>query len=658
MKKRLFSLFLIGCLVLSLFSGCSSNSGARAEMTCKNEDETTRVTIADETAGTTDAGETAADPSTEENTTGPATEENTTEPTEEGSTTGPSTEETEEGRSAEETVLMGFQTDPVQMNSVHMLNYLTLLLSEIHASSNDRIFLDQVYFDLLNNTDPNSVDQATQSEYNVILDLLYRYKMIDENRERTLFLYERNLALTLREAVPNPINVMNILTAESKEEIILAALNLAVDSVSSYMNAAGEAEIEYLQEGWILDDEVSNELHNSRKSLFNYMIAVAHEYNLPKDMCLTAARVDSFIEIRSITNIALRLQRLKDSEADYQYFGDYWLLLTESYYLNGDYEEALEAYGRYLELDIGIFRMDQGLASTIPYAIVSARKVLSDEDYLAFATEQLALLEKNSDRKDWALRYYASQTYVELYALSGDAELLKEAYALILEATSPLIDDQNALNEQYLAQIVEVKSSKDATKEEKNTVKAYNAHLKEARKTALPPVYEPLRLCCDLLFSIAEELGISKAEQSRVDAMLHENGDALFLDVDLDNRFRFSTRGQSIPTDSVTVEFDGKTFSIPAKYVSEVSRITMLVNGKEITSWTPSKVDRAKSNSVDLFTAEFTSPETGDIDYIDGSVVTFWIHAYEGSSDPLVFKFQVEKTVVLYVPVSTTFTRI
>ena len=68
-----------------------------------------------------------------------------------------------------------------QRNSINMLNYLVALVTEINASSGSRVFLDSVYMDLQNNTDPSMVDPITLKQYNDILDTLEAYRMIDHH---------------------------------------------------------------------------------------------------------------------------------------------------------------------------------------------------------------------------------------------------------------------------------------------------------------------------------------------------------------------------------------------------------------------------------------------------------------------------------------------
>ena len=61
--------------------------------------------------------------------------------------------------------------DPTQRNSISMLNHLAVLTQEINASQNSRLYLEEAYSSLINNTYPNAVDNRTLSQLTNILDL-------------------------------------------------------------------------------------------------------------------------------------------------------------------------------------------------------------------------------------------------------------------------------------------------------------------------------------------------------------------------------------------------------------------------------------------------------------------------------------------------------
>ena len=54
-------------------------------------------------------------------------------------------------------------------------------------------------------------------------------------------------------------------------------------------------------------------------------------------------------------------------------------------------------------------------------------------------------------------------------------------------------------------------------------IKEFNKWREKERKTELPPVYQPLMLNCDFLVGLANELGITDSEKTKLDNMLHQS---------------------------------------------------------------------------------------------------------------------------------------
>ena len=63
--------------------------------------------------------------------------------------------------------------------------------------------------------------------------------------------------------------------------------------------------------------------------------------------------------------------------------------------------------------------------------------------------------------------------------------------------------------------------------------------LKEIRRTELPPVYEPLLLNCEFLYSLADSLSLTQEQAIKAENILHPSGEALFLTKALDDRYHF-----------------------------------------------------------------------------------------------------------------------
>ncbi len=64
-----------------------------------------------------------------------------------------------------------------QSNAIAMLNYITVLTQDVNASKNSRLYMEEAYSSLINNTYPNAVDSRTLSQLTGLLDTMERYRM-------------------------------------------------------------------------------------------------------------------------------------------------------------------------------------------------------------------------------------------------------------------------------------------------------------------------------------------------------------------------------------------------------------------------------------------------------------------------------------------------
>lgn len=524
----------------------------------------------------------------------------------------------------------------VQRNSIAMLNYLTVLTQQINASKNSRIYLEEAYSSLINNTSPNTIDTRTLEQLVNILDTLENYRMIAVKRERLQYIKDQNSALSIGSIVPNPLSVLNIVESRSLPKIALSIVSLAVDSATRYAGYTEQANMKFLEDGWALDDEASAVLHNSRKSAFSYMVSIVNEQDLPGEMALNENYVEEFVNIKNSSNVVQQIQFLESNEATYQSFGDYWLTLAQSYYDHGDYSKCLETIASYELLGVRIFRKDYDYARVLPLVISAAGEIKETSEYAGFAEEYCIKILSNTDNDDWALRYFVAQTYVDLYGRTNDHAYLQRAYSVVLDNVNVLVSKQNALNTEYLAEVVAASIPKDAKPEVKSEIDQYNKYLNEERKTAVSPIYEPLLLNCDLLFMLADELKIDENEKVKIDNILHENGKNIFLLPSVDEKYWFTKTPEVTDTSKLEAAYTGKELSVPVECVSSNAVIHVMVTDPVDNSsviyddWTLQRVDRKAKGNLASFVAVYQSPSAQKHEYKEGAVLNVEIQPKAG----------------------------
>ena len=511
-----------------------------------------------------------------------------------------------------------------QKNAVNMLNYIMTITQEINNSKESRLYLESAYSSLINNSDPGLIDTRTQERITNILDTLEQYRMIAEKRERLRYIYEQNRAQALRQAIPDPVGLLSAVSSGNILKSAASVIYMAVDAASSYQNAVTQTDLQYLQDGWQLEDEEAQELHNSRKSTFEYMVDMVRENSLPGEYALNENAVNDFVEWKDKTNLTSKIQWLESNESTYEKFGPFWLELAKSYYKSEEYDKCLDAIKKYEGISVKIFRKDYDYAEALPMAIVSAKEIRDKNVYIQTAREYSEVILSNADGENWALRYFVAQIYLDLYKQTGSKEYLQKAYDIALNNVNVLVESQKELNLAYLSDIQEVSVNKEAEDEdrEKKEVKQYNKLLKAQRKVELPPVDEALYLNCDLLFALAEQLDISVDEQKKIDAILHENGEPVFLTQALDEKFWFESAYKKLDVQNIDIDFDGKTLKYPAVCIADRSRITVSVDGSSgnqtFQDWTVKKVYRPKGADCSDFIVIFTSETAKKYKYESG----------------------------------------
>ena len=546
---------------------------------------------------------------------------------------------------AEETLLSN-----EQRNAIAMLNYITVLTQDINSSKNSRLYMEEAYSTLINNTYPNAVDSRTLNQMTGLLDTMENYRMINVKRDRLQYIYEQNQAQAIRAAIPNPLGLISTIHSFSPAKLIASIVYMAVDSYTSYTSYTAEADLQYLKDGWALDDEEAAVLHESRKGTFSYMVKMVNDYGLPGDLTLTEGTVEEFVNWKNNNNVVGRIQFLEANKKTYQSYGGYWLELAESYYANEDYLKCIEAVSTYEAMGTRIFRRDYELAKVLPLAIAAAKEEYPINMYAPYASERARTIVENTNHDDWALRYFAAQTLVDLYAETKERAYLEEAYSITLNNTNYLVSEQRDMNNAYLSKVQEAIVPKGSTKEEKKQIENYNKMLKEMRKAELPPVYEPLLLNCELLYAISDELGISNTEKVKIDRMLHLNGDVLFLTKPIDDLFWFYHDSEALTSKELEFSYGGTTIFFPAAYLTKNALITVSITESDssspvvFTDWMLDVVKRETGSNIDESVAAFSSSMAKQYKWVPESIVTIDIIPKEGIDISYHFEFKTTGT--------------
>ena len=542
-----------------------------------------------------------------------------------------------------------------QINSIVMLNYLSVLTENIMLSPNNRLILENSYSTLYNNIFPNSVDKETQTQITNLMRTINSLEMNDTKRNRIQYLYDQGQAQAMRSAIPSPMAILNVVQSDNPLKAIISVASLSLNSYAGYQSAVSAAEFQFLQSNWEIEDNEKRYLDNARIDAFNYLMDIVRDNELPGELSLNANVIDAFLEKKNSDNVYRNLQFLETNQETYKAYYGYWLFLADMYYKTGNYEKCLEAFQSYEQMNVRIFQRNHDLAEVLPSIICSAQEVLSGDELIAFEEKCGKMLMDNASvyvkkkgkiesKIDWVLKYFSIQTYIDLYDKTQDESYLQTAYTWTWTVIDELIDIQREKNIEYINDLV-LKNEKDGTKEEKSEAKEYNSILKDNRKVELPPVYEPLLMNCQLLFAIADELGLSSAEKEKVDKILHPDGEKLFLSDSIDSSFwmnKKSTYDYGVSIDKKLTSID---LCISANALGSSSIIEVIYNGIHYNDWEIKEVDRNKSKEVSQFKAIFQSESFNKAKFGNDDTIEVLIKPCEGE-EAIVIKFKVKKSLL------------
>lgn len=357
--------------------------------------------------------------------------------------------------------------------SIAMLNYLATQSRIIVDSKNNRVTLEDLYNKLINNSDPTVIDERTLEFLRDMLDNIESFRIITYQRERLQFLFENQQAQAITKAMPNPLYLLGTLNSNMSTVTIMAALAgnpvaqakfaadtlktlasftaMAIDSMFKYESAMNDAKLAYMQGDWELNDKESAILHSLRSRSFVYMVNISTQYKLSTGDTLNEKTIDDFVEISLWNATPRKRQTLEANRVLYAKYAPYWLALADTYFELGLFRECLNAVKEYENINAPIFRKDKDFARLIPKAIVAALNVYGNtSDYINFASGYLQKLVNNTSDTDWALRYFAAQTYISMAADTNKSRTLDIAYDLLLNNVRVLsIEQENLLNEYW-----------------------------------------------------------------------------------------------------------------------------------------------------------------------------------------------------------------
>ena len=406
--------------------------------------------------------------------------------------------------------------------SILLLNYVALKSQEIDSNRTNRIRLNDIQLEIVDNL-TYQVDDITQQELNNLWDSIDKYKLNSKQRDRLLYIAEQEKAQALKDAIPDPMYILSIAASGNPKKAIMAIICAATDSFISYNTSKNKIELEILKQNWKLEDDEYKSFSEKTKNLLNYCQDIAKNYKIFDEIAIRPSDIEKFIEYQNDNNLIRRRDNLiYETKYKNAMFTPYYILLGNTYYelaelyekehpnntdkkyLNNLYNECINCYNEYINIikNNRIYIHDFELAGFLPKVIYAAEKVLPTNQYVIFASNCIESIERETIQSNWELRYYASVIAVQL--AEKDPSRKKYYYDMagrfLMSNIRYLSLEQEKVIEAYIKPIDTKMPDDVLTKKDKNTFNDMIEQQEKSRKSELIPFNTALNLNTELLF--------------------------------------------------------------------------------------------------------------------------------------------------------------
>lgn len=509
-----------------------------------------------------------------------------------------------------------------EMNSAILLNHLIISAYAAETSRHSRLYLEELFTDTLDNLNTDKLDEETKTQIDEFKSALESLRMPAEKREKLHVLYQNTQAHTLRSVVDDPASLLSHWHKFGLSDLVNAAFCMPVDSAESYAAIQSPAQLYYYQDHPSFDEEQTAALAKARDELIAYLESYVKAKELPAQYALSPQAASDFANLRN-SSAQEKLQFLTDNADIYSELPDYWALLAQSSFENGDYKDCLNAIETYAEKQAPVYQTDRTYGRLIPLAMIclqetvniAVTRVRQIEPYI----ERLIV---NTSKDDWVLRYFAAMAYTDITRASDNPwakeGYLNNAYAILRSVTENLAAKQRDSNTAYLGDAVMLKAPSGASKAEKKEIRDLNLLLKEDWKTGLPPVSEALLLSADFFKALTEKMEIAKEE---TDAILYPAQSPLFFNPYLESLYT----NDDAQIEAPVITFDKKKITVPASTINYDYDLKVTVeHGSDLyifDDWKVSNVKRVNAKDAGSFIAELTSENNSHMKYQEDMIV-------------------------------------
>ena len=191
----------------------------------------------------------------------------------------------------------------------------------LEADENNRVVIEELHFqDLL-----PTMNEYTRGYYADFNRQLSALRLVEVQRDRLNYLYERKQETLINSLMPNAISIATIaFSTRSLLSSVIAIAGTALSSINSYATQEDVIELEYIQQDWELDDQETLALDALATNLYLYKCDIGASLGIDRTQALSSDDLKSFVRACNESSPAVRYSRLSRLESRLGTLPDYW----------------------------------------------------------------------------------------------------------------------------------------------------------------------------------------------------------------------------------------------------------------------------------------------------------------------------------------------
>ena len=387
-----------------------------------------------------------------------------------------------------------------QKQALFMMNYAQYATYKIRTYNNIAVLEDE-YKNLKDNMNLEIIkDESSVQTINYLMNAIYEERKNNKNRDRLKASLEKKMNNAIYESLPQLAGVF--IGAKTPVNMVYDAVRTAGMMYMNYKKYKSQLSNEYDEKMWEYQQLTEDELNYIYRLLNTYSHQLIQQYEISDEWRLNENELSKMFDFLKDEDSKRKFTNLKNLSTDrfYSHFPLYWYHLAQSAMEIGNEKEALEAYAKFEEENIPIFRYDTTAVDAYKGKISI---LLRDQDKnIDEIKTKLQFIETN--KTSWNDYFFVALAYANIGDITNAKRVLERNINELAAAVDSDLMDKDSLMKIYTSNY-ELDGGKKIAKDDMN----YSYYQSEvAKRPARAPYitqYDGLELSRNLLEKIGSQ---------------------------------------------------------------------------------------------------------------------------------------------------------